>query len=343
MTSFSEKFCLKWNDFQQSIASSYHDLRKDPDFSDVTLVCDNDQQVEAHQIILAACSPLFSTILKRNKHSHPMIYMRGIKAKDLVAIVDFIYQGEVNIHQEDLDVFLALARDLQIKGLAGAQDGSVNDFQKKGNSQKQLKLPRNPILEKEDNLRKQPKSEESDTKNSDDFEEDLDAFLTPAKDLQLKGSAGSKDDREDDFQKKGKMLKEYKLQRNPISEQEKYLNKTSFEEIDRKNANTFEDNLILPVDADKLVIPLDAKKEDIKAHLESMMVRAGDGDFKWICKVCGKSAQGKNWAKSKFNMRGHIETHVEGLSYPCSQCDKVSRTNNSLQQHVSRNHRLLMA
>jgi hypothetical protein len=87
----SEKFCLKWNDFQNNIISSYQELRKELDFSDVTLVCEEDHQVEAHKIILTACSPFFSNILKRNKHPHPMLYMRGMKAKDLVAIVDFIY------------------------------------------------------------------------------------------------------------------------------------------------------------------------------------------------------------------------------------------------------------
>ena len=46
-----------------------------------------------------------------------MIYMRGMKAKDLIAIVDFIYHGEANVYQEDLEGFLALAEELQLKGL----------------------------------------------------------------------------------------------------------------------------------------------------------------------------------------------------------------------------------
>ena len=46
--------------------------------------------------------------------------MRGIKEKDLVALVDFMYHGETNIFQDDLDVFLALAEDLHLKGLAGS-------------------------------------------------------------------------------------------------------------------------------------------------------------------------------------------------------------------------------
>ena len=53
-----------------------------------------------------------------------MIYMRGVRAKDLVAIMDFIYQGETNIYQEDLDGFLALAEELQLKGLTGDNNSS---------------------------------------------------------------------------------------------------------------------------------------------------------------------------------------------------------------------------
>ena len=125
----SEKFCLKWNDFQHNIISSYQELRKEFDFSDVTLVCEEDHQVETHKIILNACSPFFSTILKRNKHPHPMLYTRGIKSKDLVAVVDFIYHGEANIYQEDLDGFLALAEELLLKGLVWSQKKSSDTLE----------------------------------------------------------------------------------------------------------------------------------------------------------------------------------------------------------------------
>ena len=126
MTS-SEKFCLKWNDFQENIACSFNGLREDPDFSDVTLVCEENNQIEAHKVILSACSPLLSSMLKRNKHSHPLIYMRGLKSKDLVSIMDFIYHGEANIYQEDLDAFLALAEELQLKGLTGSNEEKVDN------------------------------------------------------------------------------------------------------------------------------------------------------------------------------------------------------------------------
>ena len=123
---FSEKFCLKWNDFQANISSSYQDLRKEQDFSDVTLACEGDQTIKAHKVILAGCSSVFSKLLKQHNHPHPLLYMRGMTTQNLTAVVDFIYHGEVNIFQEDLDVFLVIAEELQLKGLSGAEQGPKN-------------------------------------------------------------------------------------------------------------------------------------------------------------------------------------------------------------------------
>ena len=117
--STSEKFCLKWNDSQENISSIFGSLREDTDFTDVTLACEDGQQVEAHKVILAALSPIFHNLLKRNKHAHPLIYMRGMKSEDLLAIVNFLYYGEANIDQENLDSFLVIAEELQLKGLTG--------------------------------------------------------------------------------------------------------------------------------------------------------------------------------------------------------------------------------
>ena len=45
--------------------------------------------------------------------------MRGVKSDDLLAIVDFLHFGEANVCQENLDFFLAIAEELQLKGLMG--------------------------------------------------------------------------------------------------------------------------------------------------------------------------------------------------------------------------------
>ena len=45
--------------------------------------------------------------------------MRGLKSDDLLAIIDFLCFGEANVYQENLDSFLAIAEELQLKGLMG--------------------------------------------------------------------------------------------------------------------------------------------------------------------------------------------------------------------------------
>ena len=60
--------------------------------------------------------------------------MRGIKTTDLVAIVDFIYHGEANIIQEDLEGFLALAEELQLKGLTSSEQHKTELDQKTAKS-----------------------------------------------------------------------------------------------------------------------------------------------------------------------------------------------------------------
>ena len=53
-----ESFCrLKTNSSSYSLQSSLGDVTDDNDFTDVTLACDDGQQVEAHKVILADCSP----------------------------------------------------------------------------------------------------------------------------------------------------------------------------------------------------------------------------------------------------------------------------------------------
>ena len=121
MANPDEKLCLQWNDFRENISSAFGDLRQDKEFTDVTLVCDDGQQVEAHKVVLVDSSPFFQNVLKKNKHPHPLIYMRGVRPENLMAMLDFFYYGEANVHQENLDSFLVLAGELQLKGLKGNQ------------------------------------------------------------------------------------------------------------------------------------------------------------------------------------------------------------------------------
>jgi len=121
----SEKFCLRWNDFESNISVAFRELRDDKDFFDVTLACD-DEQIQAHKVILSACSPFFRNILRRNPHQHPLLYLKGVKYSDIQSVLNFMYHGEVNVAQEELNSFLAVAEELRVKGLTQGPNANAS-------------------------------------------------------------------------------------------------------------------------------------------------------------------------------------------------------------------------
>ena len=114
-----EKFSLKWNDFQTNVSKTFSSLRQEEHLFDVTLVSDDEQHIAAHKLVLTASSQFFKNILKKASHASPMIFLSGFKSSDLLLIMDYIYQGEVQILQSDLDGFLEVAQRLRIEGLIG--------------------------------------------------------------------------------------------------------------------------------------------------------------------------------------------------------------------------------
>ena len=161
----SEKLCLKWNDFQENVNKAFGNLKEDKEFADETLACEDGQQLEAHKVILAASSPFFQNILRKNRHPHPLIYMKGAKFEDLLAIVDFLYFGEANVFQENLDAFLSIADELKLKGLTGQKDKGEDNIETN-----QTKMSAKPTVKKEKlnlNLGQQNYALKKDVDNSE--------------------------------------------------------------------------------------------------------------------------------------------------------------------------------
>jgi len=133
-----EKFCLKWNDFQTTVSQSFGLLRKEADFFDVTLVTDDEVQLSAHKLVLAASSSFFKSILRKSSHSHPLIYLSGVNSANLEFILNYIYQGEVQIFQEQLDSFLDVAQKLKVSGLISDIKEEPYECQQKSSRKEEL-------------------------------------------------------------------------------------------------------------------------------------------------------------------------------------------------------------
>ena len=115
----SEKFSLKWNDYETNWKRSLSQLRGGNDFSDVTIISEDKVKFKTHKILLSSCSETFRFILKECNQTQSIVYLNGVNSVNLTFILDYIYHGEVNLFQEQLDSFLQSAEKLEIQGLVG--------------------------------------------------------------------------------------------------------------------------------------------------------------------------------------------------------------------------------
>ena len=113
-----EVFNLKWKNFIPNLASGLSDAFTENSFSDVTLVSDDKVKYHAHKYILSASSPILKNILLDNPHSHPLIYLRGVKHQELESILQFIYLGEASFYHRNMNKCIQAAKDLEIEQLA---------------------------------------------------------------------------------------------------------------------------------------------------------------------------------------------------------------------------------
>ena len=238
----SEKFNLKWNDFQSNVSRTFSLLRSEEEFFDVSLVSDDQKMMSAHKLVLSASSPYFKHILTNNKHSHPLLCLDGVSSGELQFVLDYIYHGEVQIHQEQLDRFLEVAQRLKLEGLTG-NDG------------------------------------DDERKQNETFEETV---------------------------KDKHFIETESIKTEPVIRKPRKLSQPMMVVVNSAVTNT----------------------EEISEYI----VRREDGNYS--CGYCGKVGD-----RRAFNMKQHVETHLEGLSFPCQSCDKTYRSRHSLSNHNYKAHR----
>ena len=123
----SDTFNLSWNYFEASASNSYKELLSEGSFSDVTLVSDDEKQIQAHKFILSTSSSVFKRMLAQNAHKNTLIFMTGLKSQDLMSIINFMYTGETEVAQDNLGHFMEIAAKFKVKGLT---EGNQYDFKR---------------------------------------------------------------------------------------------------------------------------------------------------------------------------------------------------------------------
>ena len=113
-----EVFTLSWDDFNQKCPRVFKELWFDTDLSDIILATEDDGQLTAHKVILAASSPFFKRLLSKNPNPHHLLYLMGVKLAQLQQLLSYIYLGKCDLTQEQLPAFMAIGKQLEIEGLS---------------------------------------------------------------------------------------------------------------------------------------------------------------------------------------------------------------------------------
>jgi len=347
----NELFTLAWPEFSSNISETFKDIRKYEELNDVTLVCD-DGEIDAHKLILYSGSTFFQSVLSKVKHQHPLIYLKGVKINHLEAIVDFIYNGEVNIAQDDLKDLLETAEDLKVKGLSEKQTDKTTN--KKDDSRKESE-PGNIIEE--------PVLKLKDSNEKDDVDSSKDSNLEV---LEMVKCELSEDDESEQLRSKNEkvsinQLNETKFEGEDIEEKVLGLMER-MSELD--GTHSWVCNLCKKTSHDKTRIRKHVKSKHLQKNEkdekveDKFTVSFKDGDcvfssyeefqtkvfnlmekvegenhrVTWFCKECNKSAS------DKTRIRKHVESHISGLVFSCIFCEAKRRGSNNMINHVSNAH-----
>jgi len=339
--SSAEKFCLRWNDYETNISVAFKELREEKDFFDVTLACE-DSQLQAHKVILSACSPFFRNVLRRNPHQHPLLYLKGVKYTELLSVLNFMYMGEVNVAQDELNSFLSVAEDLKVKGLtqSNSTETPSSKSQPKQDQIKHVGRPRepperDPILPPKRPRPLPPNPTSQMSEQSQSFHQD------------------------DDIQEVVPVKSE---PRDPVSQQvdqQVYHQSQGQDIIDEHHQGTvaLEDNYGdegydygqyeegyddgtgmamggMGTDANKAGdenlerYQVEALEQEISKQMSHL------GDNTWSCNHCQYTSG------SKAPMMAHIESkHMLSSGIICALCDKICKTRNALNIHKTRYHK----
>jgi len=308
---------LQQSEFLSNYVGSFQELRTARELFDVTLACE-DETVEAHKVVISACSPFFRHVLTKAKQNHPFIYLKGVLHKDLLALLDYIYTGETQVPAQDVNRFIEVAQELQIKGLAEDELTSPDDDNPQVNEKNQQE-------QSNENLKEiNPLDQTVESSLLDDFlelEEGKVEYsyqdVTIAEFGIAEKSANVKDKSLSTLKKDKGCAGKYKKKEN-IEIEDGEIKKEVKDEADNFETGDEKDQ------HEKLRTEIFKRMEKFKDPEKGTM---------WKCSVCGKIK------KKKSGLEMHVETHLEGFTHRCVLCDTTRKTRGSLQLHVSISHR----
>ena len=110
------QFSIKWNNHESSIVRVFREMYDSETLCDVTIACEG-ESLQAHKLVLSACSPYFQYLFMANPCKHPIVILKDVQIGDMRLLIEFMYRGEVTVHKDQIATLLKTGETLQIREL----------------------------------------------------------------------------------------------------------------------------------------------------------------------------------------------------------------------------------
>ena len=338
-----ENFNVTWHNYTDHLREMLEEMHFDDSFADVTLVTDDKRQLKAHKNILSACSSVFKEILQINtNNNHPVIYLRGIQHSEMKSILKFIYSGESNFHEERMDEFLLVAKNLGIKELgnnAEVEDSVVSAenyvFDDKVVSDdipsSQEALPLVKYSQEEQIITSRPciplVEQSVSPEGSSQGEENISDTVRKRRHNKAACEDGNYfcNQCEKQYTRPDHLTEHIQYEHEGI----KYACKLcDYQAKQQGNLTAHIKSAHEDVRYDCDHCDKQFKRQDgLNHHIKS----AHEG-VKYVCDQCGHKATRQS------DLKNHIKTIHEGVKYDCNECDKKYTDQSTLTKHIRSSH-----
>lgn len=364
---------LAWSEFSTNISETFKNVRKNEEMCDVTLICDNGE-ISAHKLILFSGSTFFQTILTKYKHDHPLIVIKGVKINHLQQIVDFMYDGEISVAQEDLQELLEAAEDLKVKGLSLKQSKSTDKYRV---PETKIELPSAPIAIKYDPndggnatesddhdnnsneemiIKCEPQLVESDVQfepyDSESWtRDDPLQTLTTENEEKLEEWLEVEQKKNDNLDEEALTLmvradgpnnrvtwfcKVCKKNSSDKTRIRKHVRGKHLQKAAKKKENdiNMDEKYKVSFKEDEVTL---SSYEDYQVKVASLMekVDGPNNRVTWFCRECRKNNS------DKTRIRKHVEIHIQDLMFQCLYCEAKRKCSGNMDVHVYKTHSMM--
>jgi len=291
-----------WNQFEANIRDSFKKLKEDQLLFDVTLATDDGQHLQSHKMVLSAGSNFFRDIFMKSTHSSMLIYLKGIGRAELEYVLDFLYNGEVTVAQQDVELFVETGKQLKLLGLVDQSEheimlDNVNDDRRPCITSLEAINDSDDTFEFKD---------ETSIKEENDFAKENANYI---KSLVL-------DNDDEIFDFKDETL--FKVEGKKV-------------QIDKKKeAEQQIQDMVEMKDGEwncKMCGKIMAKESYIKRHAETHTI-----GMLHACHICSKT----------FVVKSNLHTHISQIHtklFNCDICEKTGMNKQSYRMHKLRRHR----